>query len=178
MLRAPLIGDFLFYSVSFVIAVIWVPVLALLCGGQRLKFGRSVFWIPRQRAEVVRDGVALLQSRDPEMFYWLTKRQRLVIYYFEGSKLHRKSSHRLFYMHSRFVDWGPQGVACFAVQSLMLAAATLQTNQNNLDERRTASPKSISRNMSEWLNNHSFHPQLISSYRQLVEKQEREAGAA
>jgi len=178
MLRAPLIGDFLFYTVSFLTAVIWVPVLASLCGGQRLKFGRSVFWIPRQKAQVVRDGVALLQNRDPEMFYWLTKRQRLVIYYFEGSKLHRKSGHRLFFMHSKFVDWGPQGVACFAVQSLMLAAVALQINPNKSDERETASPKSISRNMAEWLGGHSFHPWLISSYRQLIEKQEREAGAA
>jgi hypothetical protein len=177
MLRAPLIGDFLFYVVSFFTTVIWVPVLAALCGSQRLKFGRSVFWIPRQKAQVVRDGVTLLQSRDPEMFFWLTKRQRLVINYFDGPRLHRKSGHRLFFMHSKFVDWGPQGVACFAVQSLMLAANALQTNPNNLDERG-ASPKSVSRNMTEWLNGHSFHPRLISSYRQLVEKQEREAGTA
>jgi hypothetical protein len=158
-------------------AVIWGPVLASLCGGQRLKFGKSVFWIPRQKAQVIRDGVALLQGRDPEMFFWFTKKQRLVIYYFDGPKSHRKSSHRLFYMHSKFVDWGPQGVACFAVQSMMLAAAAPQISQNKSNEWDTALPKSVSRNMAEWLNSHSFHPRLISSYRQLIDKQEREAGA-
>jgi hypothetical protein len=177
ILRAPIVGDFLVYAVYLFTAVIWVPVLAALCGGKRLKFGRSVFWIPNEKAQVVRDGVALLQGRDPEMFFWLTKRQRLVIYYFDGPRLHRKSSHGLFFMHSKFVDWGPQGVACFAVQSLMLAAAALPMNQKNSDGPGTASPKSVSRNMTEWLNNHSFHPRLISSYRQLVDKQEREAGA-
>src|SRR3974390_782455 len=171
ILRAPVIGDFLIYTVSLFTAVIWVPVLASLCGGQRLKFGRSVFWIPRQKAQVVRDGVALLRSRDPEMFFCLTNRQRLVIYSIEGPNSRLKPSHRLFLMHSKFVDWGPQGVACFAAQSVMLAAAEPHMNPNNLEGRGTASPKSISRNMAEWLNGHSFHPWLISSYRQLVEKQ-------
>jgi hypothetical protein len=178
ILRAPIIGEFLFYTASLFIALVWVPVLATLCRGQRLKFGRSVFWIPRQKVQVVSDGVALLRSRDPEMFFLLTTGRRLVIYYFDGPKLHRKSGHRLFFMHSKFVDWGPQGVACFVVQSLMLAPAMLPINQNRLVERGTASPKSISRNMAEWLSSHSFHPRLISSYRQLVEKQEREADAA
>jgi hypothetical protein len=178
ILRAPIIGGFIFYAVYLFTAMIWVPVFASLCGGQRLKFGRSVFWIPRQKAQVVRDGLALLRSRDPEMFFWLTRRHRLVIYYFDGPKWHRKSGHRLFFMHSKFVDWGPQGVACFVVQSLMLAAAALQINQSKLVERGTASPKSISRDMAEWLSRHAFHPKLISTYRQLVENQERDAGAA
>ncbi len=99
-----------YYALYLFSIAIWCPVLATLSGGQRLQFGTSVFWIPKQKAQVVRDGIELLQSRDVEIFSRLTSKQHLIIYYFEGSKLNRKSSHRLFFMHSNFIEMGPEGV--------------------------------------------------------------------
>lgn len=170
VLRLPVVGDFIYYTGYLLTLVLWGPVLSPLYGGQRLKFGGSVFWMPRQKAQVVCDGVALLRSRDPEMFFRLTSKQRLIIYNFEGPKLQRKSGHRLFFMHSKFVDWGPQGVACFIVQSLMTAAAVQRINRNRLNEQEEASLRSISRNMADWLRLHSFHPGLISALKQFVER--------
>jgi hypothetical protein len=80
-------------------------------------------------------------------------------------------------MHSNFIEMGPEGVACFTVQSLMIAAAVPRVNQHRLNERENSALKSVSRNMADWLSKHSFHPGLISAYQKIVERQERGAGA-
>jgi hypothetical protein len=175
--RLPVIGDLVSYAVYWFCLVLCY-VFAALAYGQRLKFGTSLFLIPKGKAQVVRDGIELLRGRDSEMFSRLTSSQQLVIYYFEGKKFDRTSSHRLFFMHSKFVDMGPEGVACFTVQSLMVAAAAPRVNQHRLDEREEAALKSVSRNMAEWLSKHSFNPVLINAYKKVVERQEQREGAA
>jgi hypothetical protein len=169
ILRLPIIGDLIYYACYLFCVGILFPAVALISGGKRLKFGTSVFWIPRQNVQVVRDGVELLRTRDPDMFSRLTSKQRLIIYY--SPELSKKSSHRLFLMHKKFIEMGAEGVACFVVQSLMIAAAVRRVNQNRLDGREKAALKSISRNMAEWLSNHSFNPGLISAYQKIVARQ-------
>ncbi len=177
ILPLPIIGDLLYYA-NYAFVLVWGAVAATICGWQRLKFGTSVFWIPKQNAQMIRKGVELLRIRDPEMFSRLTSERRLIIYYFEGSEFFRKSSHRLFFMHARFVEIGPEGVACFIVQSLMMAAAVRRVNQRRLDDQEKAALKPVSRNMVEWLREHSFNPELISAYQKAVDRQEQRGGAA
>ncbi len=178
ILRLPVIGDLIFFSIYFFNARMLCPLVATLTGGQRLKFGTSVFWIPKEKVQMVRDGVELLRSRDPEMFSRLTSSQQLIIWYFKGQKFSRMSSHRLFFMHSKFVDMGPEGVACFIVQSLMVAAAVRRVNQHRLDDREKSALKSVSRNMTDWLSKHGFQPGLIGAYQKVVERQEQGTHAA
>jgi hypothetical protein len=175
VLRLPIIGDLIYYA--FYLWSVWIlfPAAAVISGGQRLKFGSSVFWIPRQNAQVVRDGVELLRTRDPDMFSRLTSKQRLIIYY--SPEISKKPSHRLFLMHKQFIEMGAEGVACFVAQSLMIAAAVRRANQNRLDEQEKAALKLISRNMAEWLSEHSFQPSLVSAYQNVVERQEQRARA-
>lgn len=174
--RLPVIGDSI-VCVVYWFSLVWCRVLAALAGGHRLKFGTSVFSIPKGKAQVVRDGVELLRSRDLEMFSRLTSSQRLIIYYFEGRKFDKTSSHRLFFMNSRFVEMGPEGVACFIVQSLMVAAAAPRLNQHRLNDREESALKSVSRNMAEWLSKHRFQAGLIGAYQKVVERQERSMNA-
>jgi hypothetical protein len=176
VLRIPIIGDLIYYAFYLCSVCVLFPAVAIISGGQRLKFGTSVFWIPRQNAQVMRDGVELLRTRDPEMFSRLTSKQRLIIYY--SPELSKKSSHRLFLMHKKFIEMGAEGVACFVAQSLMIAAAVRRINQNRLDERENAALKLISRNMAEWLSKHSFSPWLISPYQKIVERQKQRAAEA
>jgi hypothetical protein len=176
--RVPIIGDLLCYTVFVLFFLIIGPLVTWVSGGQRLRFGTSVFWMPKQKAQVIRDGVELLRSRDPEMFSRLTSKQRLIIYYTEDSSVSKKADSRVFGMHKRFIELGPEAVACFIAQSLMLAAATPRLNQCRRSAQECAALKSVSRNMADWLSKHSFNSGLIIPYQRIVEKQEQGIDAA
>ena len=177
--QVPIVGDLFYYAYYVAAWFIISPAVAILGGLERLRFGSSVFWIPKQQAQTVREGVELLRGRDPEMFSRLTNKQRLIVYYIPPeARGDRKSDRRVFLMHSRFIEWGPEGVACFIAQSLMLAAAVHHYNQCRLSEQESAALKSVSRNMAEWLTKHSFNPGLISPYQKIVKDQEERARAA
>jgi hypothetical protein len=170
--QLPIIGDLLCYAVFVLFFLIIGPVV-WLSGGQRLRFGTSVIWIPKKEAQIIIEGVELLRSRDPEMFIRLTTKQRLIIYYTQDASVIKKASSRVFALHSKFVELGPECVACIIAQSLMLAAAAPHINQCRLNDQERAALKSVSRNMVEWLSKHSFHPGLISPYQKIVERQEQ-----
>jgi hypothetical protein len=78
-------------------------------------------------------------------------------------------------MYDTFVDLGAEGVACFIVQLLMVAAAVGRMNPHRLDERQSAALKSVSQNMVEWLGEHSFQPRFISAYQKVVDRQKQRA---
>jgi hypothetical protein len=176
ILRFPVIGDLIVYAIYLFGFRIFFPAVALISGWKRLKFGTSVFWVPRENAQVVRNGVKLLRICDPEMFSRLTIKQRLIIYY--SPELSKKSNHRLFLMGKKFVEMGAEGVACFVVQSLMIAAVVRRVNQNRPDVQERAALKLISRNMAEWLSQHMFDPGLIRAYQKVVERQKQRAAEA
>lgn len=150
----------------------------MLGGCRRLKFGTSVIWVTRQKEQAVHDGVKLLQSRDQGMFSQFTTKQRLIIFYIPIRDTDRTADHRAFLMYDTFVNLGAEGVACFIVQSLMVAAAVGRMNPHKMDEQQKMAFKSVSRNMVEWLSNHSFQPGLISAYQKVVERQKQRAAVA
>ena len=49
--QLPIIGDLLCYVVFVVFCLIIGPAVAWLEGCQRLRFGTSVVWIPKQKAQ-------------------------------------------------------------------------------------------------------------------------------
>jgi hypothetical protein len=170
--KLPVVGD-LFYYVFFVIGWYFIcPAAAKISGCQRLKFGTSIFWIPKQKVQAIRDGVELLRSHDSEMYFRLTTKQHLVIYYSPPyAKGNRKTNHRFFLIPDKFIEIGPEGVACLIAESLMLAVSVHRINQYRLDSQERAAVKLVSRNMMEWLSKHSFHPNLISAYQKVVNRQ-------
>lgn len=172
--RTPVIGDFLYFVFYFIAWFIISPLAAILSGCQKLKYGSSVFWMPKQKVQIVTEGVELLRNRDPEMFSRLTSKQRLIIFYAPPqAPLDRKSNHRVFLMHDKFIQFGPEGVACFIVQSLTIAAAVHRVNQHKLDAQERVALKAVSRNMVDWLTKHSFHQNLIDAYQKVVERQKQ-----
>jgi hypothetical protein len=66
--KLPVVGDLLYRLFWVTDWYFMCPVAATLGGCQRLRFGTSIVWVTRQKAQVVRDGVELLRSCDAEMF--------------------------------------------------------------------------------------------------------------
>jgi hypothetical protein len=176
--KLPIVGDLLYHLFWVTGWYFMCPISAILGGCKRLKFGTSVVWVTKQKAEAVFDGVKLLQSRDPEMFSRFMVKQRLIIYYIPTRGTDRKANHRAFLMYDTFTNLGAEGVACFIVQSLMVAAAVGRINPHRMDEQQNAALKSVSRNMMEWLSEHSFQPGLISAYQKVVDRQMQRAAVA
>jgi hypothetical protein len=169
--QVPFFGDSLCY-VSYAITRLIIPLAAWLSGGQRVKCGTSIFWIPRSAKKGVLDGVELLHTKDPEMFLRLTTQQRLIIVYTHNTSSPNNGT-RIYGLHKRFIEMGPEGIACFLVQSIFFYEASPSVNQCRLNDRELAAIKVAPRKTLEWMSQHSFHPGLINTYRRVAEKWEQ-----
>jgi len=168
--KLPLVGDLLCYIGSVFLRLI-IPPVAWLSGGQGLRFGTSVIWIPRNKEQAILDGIECLRSHDSEMFSRLTKKQRLIIAYASNMKT-ASNGGRIYCLQERYIELGPEGIAAFIVASLLFSEASPSENQCRLNDRELAAVKAVPSKVLEWMCQHSFHPGLINSYRKVVTKWE------
>ncbi len=170
--QLPIIGNLICYTAYICLRLV-IPPMALLSGGIRLNCGTSVFWIPRNKKQTILDGIELLRTKDQEMFSRLTSKQRLIIYYGHNKNV-TNAGGRVFGMHRRYIEMGSEGIACFIVQSIITSAAAPSINQCKLNDHERASLKIAGRRVLEWMQQHSFHPELIKVYQKVVEKWEQQ----
>jgi hypothetical protein len=169
--QLPIIGDLLCYG-GYVFMKLLLPLNLVLIGFERMGYGTSVIWMPRNKKQAILDGIECLRSHDSEMFLRLTKKQRLVIYYSHNWKDTNSFGH-VFGLHKRYIELGAEGVASFIVQSLLLSDACSSINQCKLNDLERAALKVAPRKTMEWMQQHSFHPEFIKVYRKVVEKWEQ-----
>jgi hypothetical protein len=104
------------------------------------------------------------------MFLRFTKRRLNITY---SHNIRNKNNGGRFYgLHERYVKLGSEGIAAFLVSAILLSEASPSVNQCRLNDRELAALKIALRKVLEWMRQHSFHPELINSYRKVVEKWE------
>jgi hypothetical protein len=169
----PVLGDLLYFCVYAVMMLIFTPLYLRLLGCTTIRFGASIFLVPKNAAPAIRDSIGLLRNRDAEMYFRLTEGQHLTFYYTDDEKMDKRSSHRVFLLPVKVIEQGQEAIACFVVQSLMIAAAAPRLNQYRLNQQELAGLRLLSPNMVAWLTKHSFNRSLIDSYQKIVDKQKQ-----
>lgn len=169
--RLPIIGDLLCYVGYALMGCIRPPVL-WLAGHRLVNCGTSSIWTPTSKRQVVLDGIEWLRSHDTEMFMNFTRKHKLIIYY-SRNRSDTNSFGHVFGLHDRYTDLGAEGVAFFIVQSVLLSAASSSLNQSRLGDHERNALKVAPRKAMEWMQQHSFHPKLISAYSKMAEKWEQ-----
>jgi hypothetical protein len=167
--QLPYIGNFLSY-VIYVLAITIPPLVVWLSGGRRLKYGNSIIFTPRERELAIQDGVELLRKCDPNMFNHFTK-QMLNIAYSHNMRSPNNGG-RFYSLHERYVKLGPECIAVFIVQCTLLAEVSSSLNRFRLKPSELVALKAAPRKVLEWADQHAFNPELINSYRKVVEKWE------
>ncbi|HEX3857020.1 MAG TPA: hypothetical protein VHY30_06975 [Verrucomicrobiae bacterium] len=147
------------------------PLAVWLSGYKRVKCGTSSIWVSKNKKQVILNGIECLRSRDAEMFLRFTKKG-LFIYY--SHQLNTRDAWRNFGLQERHIELGAEGVASFIVQKLFISDARPSINRSKLDDRELAALKMAPRKAMEWMQEHSFDPRLINSYRKVVEKWEQD----
>jgi hypothetical protein len=169
VLKLPILGNVLLYCV-YPFAKFILPVMARISGWRRLKFGTSIVLTPQDQEQPIRDGIECLRRCDPEMFSRFSK-QRFNIAYSNG-KGSANNGGVFFSLHERYIKLGPEGVAVFIVQCIMLAEASPSFNRYKSKANELPALKIALRKVLEWMQQRSFHPGLIDSYSKVVEKWE------
>jgi hypothetical protein len=169
--QLPILGDLICYF-GYAFMKLFTPLNLVLLGFERMRFGTSVIWTPRNKKQTILDGIEFLRNHDSEMFLRFTKKQRLVIYY-SHNRSDTNSFGHVFGLHKRYLEIGAEGVASFIVQSLLLSDACSSINQCKLNDRERAGLKVAPRQTMEWMRQHSFHPKLINAYSKMAEKWEQ-----
>jgi hypothetical protein len=148
-----------------------VPIVSRISGWIRLSCGTSVFWIPRDKKQAILDGIECLRMRDAELFSKLSEGAQLIFCY-AGSTKTANNGTRLYGIHDRYIQIGPEGIALFVVQSLFCYEASPSFNQCRRTESQAAAVRAAPWKTLDWMCKHSFNQGLIDSYRGAIGKAE------
>jgi hypothetical protein len=167
--QLPIIGNLLCHIVYFFTSLV-SPLAVWLSGYKRIKCETSSIWAPKNKQQIILNGIECLRSRDAEMYLNFTKK-RLFIYY--SHQLNTRDAWRNFGLQERYIELGAEGVASFIVQKLFISDVRPSISRSKLDDRELAALKMAPRKAMEWMQQHSFDQRLINSYRKVVEKWEQ-----
>jgi hypothetical protein len=168
----PIVGNLFCYT-GYVILFLFCRLGTRLLGYKRIQLGTSVIWAPQNKVQTIFEGVECLKKCDTEMYLRLTTKQKLVFYYVQNNGGITNLFGYFFGLHDRYIKMGSEGIACFIVQSLLVSSASSSINQHRLNTRERSEFKVAARKTMEWMQQHSFQPNLINSYSKFVEKWEQ-----
>jgi hypothetical protein len=169
--QVPILGDGLCF-VGYAVTLAMIPITYRLSRGTRTPCGTSVFWMPRGKERPILAGIECLRDRDADLFSKLSGEARLIFVYAGNTKTPNNGT-RLYCIHERFIEMGPEGVALFLAQSLFFHEASPSWNQCRLSESQEAAVRAAPRRALVWMSQHSFYPGLVDSYREVVENWEQ-----
>ena len=151
---------------------LWMPLAARLSGFTPIPLGTSVIWTPQNKKQTILDGIDCLRRRDAEMFLHLTTKSKIFMYY---SVNHNSTNiyGYMFGLQEAYIKQGAEGVAYFIVQSILVSDAHPSVNQHRKSDVAYKRLKAVPRKTMEWMQRHSFDPQIIKSYMPVVEMWEK-----
>jgi hypothetical protein len=149
----------------------FVPVVMFVSGGRALRFGSSVIWTLSDKKQAILDGIQCLRTRDPELFLQFTRQKLYVVP--AGNTRMANIGGRDYGLHNRYIELGPEGVASFIVMAVFFSEASPSFNQHRLTASELAALKTAPRKLTEWMQQHAFHPGLINSYQKVALNWER-----
>jgi hypothetical protein len=139
-----------------------------LAGLRQIPLGTSVIWTPQNKRQIILDGIECLRKHDAKMFLHLTTKSHLFIYYTGNINLTNLYGY-LFGLREGIIKQGAEGVAYFIVQSLLVSDAHPSINQHRKNDITYNNLRAVPRKTMEWMQQHSFDPQIIKSYVKVVE---------
>lgn len=169
--RLPIIGDLLCQSES-VLAGLLGPVILWMTGYKQIKCGISAIWVPGNMKRTVMEGIEYLRDRDEEMFRRLTEKQRVFIFYSHDITMTNIYGY-VYGLHESYVKRGAAWIAFFIMQSLVMSEASPSVNRFRLKDSERAALKAVPRKVMERMQQDSFDPDLIKSYKGMVQMWEQ-----
>ncbi|HET7625150.1 MAG TPA: hypothetical protein VFM25_07785, partial [Verrucomicrobiae bacterium] len=145
----PVIGD-LICNVFYGFLKIIVPVFTWLGGGGRLKIGTSGIWFPEEKKEAVLNGVEFLKKHDEQMYLRIAGTKNPLLIYYSYNKRTANNGGTIYGLSERYVDWGPDGIATFLIQSLLTCEASPGSNQVRITESKLERIRNVPNEVLQW----------------------------
>jgi hypothetical protein len=164
ILAIPVIGD-LICNVLYGFLKVIVPMISWLSGGDHLKIGASTIWFPKKKKEAVLKGVEFLKKHDEQLYLRLTSTSRPLLFSYSHNEITANNGGVLYGLHERYMDWGPDGIATFLVQSLLMFEASPSLNQVRITESKLERIRNVPNEVLQWMCSHSIRADLIDAYR-------------
>jgi len=159
-----LLADLLYFSIRFAL-----PPVMYSTGFKRSVIGKCIIFAPPKQMQVILGGVTYLQTLDHKMFLRLTAERRYVFWYHKSLCLQCKE---IFSISDNFILWGKEGVITCFVQCIFEFTSKSLPLEKTLDknhEATVAKRRQIQQLVFEWLNKHSFAPELVKQYQESLE---------
>jgi hypothetical protein len=169
--RSRIIGNLIAY-IGYAWTRLYMPLAVRLAGFRQIPLGTSVIWTAKNKKQTILDGIECLRSHDPEMFLRLTTKAKLFIYYSGNYNITNLFGY-LFGLREGYIKQGPEGVAYFIVQSLIVSDAHPSINQHRKNDLTYNRLRTVPRKTMEWMQQHSVDPEIINSYVKVVEHWEQ-----
>lgn len=157
----PIFGSVAFYIV-YLIGMVLIPLVSKLSGYQKLKFGSSIVWTPKNRREAIIDGLDYLREIDKQMYNCITADGRFVFFYTAGK--YSNFGGRYYGLEEQVVRWGREGVAAFLVQSILMFKVSPSRNKVRLKQFELTALQCVPQRVLEWMREHSFPANFIEAY--------------
>lgn len=157
--RLPVIGTLWYYFVYSGLRASLGLVMRLQ-RFRRVESGRCTFWAPEERLQTVFKALDFLQLHDKQMFQCLVE-QRRFLYYSDGPW---QRVIRLYPIHKRFFEWGPEALAAFFVQCILWSEANPGGNPYRLAERGAANVRAVPKRVIEWMNRQPIPAAFVETY--------------
>ncbi len=159
--KIPIIGNIAYY-IWYLVGMVLIPLVSRLAGYQKVWFGSSIVWTPKNRREVITEGFDLLLTIDKKMYSCITGEGRFVFFYTAGK--HTNFGGRYYGLEEQVVRWGREAVAALLVQSILMFQASPGINKANLGQSELAALRVIPQRVLEWMRDHSFPANFIEAY--------------
>ena len=134
---------------------------------KRSRLGKGLILAPPKQLQEILEGASYLQQLDPEMFRRLTAERGF--YFFYSGEGHKYTQMRgiIIFMPDQYLRWGKEGIATFFVKTILDFNLKFLPMEKALDRSRESSAnanREIRIRIVEWLQKHSFPPELIKQY--------------